>query len=275
MVEKLYKIEFDGELSEGATEEEARIQLRKIFKLDKNKIDRMFSGEPLILKRGIPRQDADKYKKAFLKIGLVCTIHPLKQLPDDSPENLPPPVEVDINWEKTSVPVITIPEIKKKEDSMLNVREVLGFTGKGLKNPESEIEIYESETPQTEKEVFVSDSSEVADTSYNEITPDSELLKTDQIPDPQEVMIPGETGGDYPSSRFRIVFSGEIGAGQTTENVKQALSEIFGIEDRDVNILFSNMPVVLKDNVEENRAIQYLEQFHTVGAEVRLVRAGS
>ena len=245
MDETLYKIEFEGELSEGYSEEGVKIELRNRFKLEEKKIDRMFSGDPLILKKGIGKQKAEKFARTFLDIGVVCKLVPLPAGNGSIAFDPPPPVEKE---DSSSTPTIPEPQEAEEEDEilpLLNVREVLGFSGRGLRNPESEIQLYESESTMPEAEKYSTETVEFPGESAELMEHQPELLEVEKSSGPEEDIIPLEEVNDHQEPRFRIVFSGEIADGQSKQHLKQAIADLLGIEVQDTHILFSNVPVVL------------------------------
>lgn len=270
MDKTLYKIEFDGELSEGYAEEDVKKELRSRFKLDEKKITRMFSGDPLILKKGIERYDAENFIQSFLNIGVVCTLHPLATIPESMPEDMAPPVEEEGTSPIPPVPEPPVDEDEEMEISLLMVRDVLGFTGNGLTNPESEIRLVESAGSGSEEGTRdpAAEPVDPVEPDYGEIEPVPDLLEVEKSHGPPGEMSSGDEETHEQEQKFRIVFSGEITEGQNQDDMKQSLAQLLGIEKEDTNILFSQVPVVLKDNLEESRAIQYRDQYRNTGAQV-------
>jgi len=279
MGETLYKIEFDGELSDGFSEEDVKIQLRNRFKLEEKKIARMFSGDPLILKKGVSLQEAEKFRETFLNIGVICTLHPLTPVPPSFPEVNAPAVAVDEAPAISPVPEPQETDKVGEELALLKVREVLGFTGKGLINPESDVQLFESRSHQSVEERTAPESIEESggpeprepvNTDSGEVEPEPEYMEVEKSPGPLSEMTPGETESDQAVSQFRIVFSGDTAPGRSGEEVKRSIAELLGIEIEDTKILFSHVPVVLKDGLSKDRAFRYRDQYRNAGVEVTL-----
>lgn len=64
-----YKIVFDGQLMPETTQETVKENLARLFKSDQSRIDALFSGSPIALKRDLNESEADKYLSALQKAG--------------------------------------------------------------------------------------------------------------------------------------------------------------------------------------------------------------
>ena len=69
MTEARYKIVFDGQLVPEMTLETVKDNLARLFKSDPSKIDALFSGSPVALKRDLAETEADKYLAALQQAG--------------------------------------------------------------------------------------------------------------------------------------------------------------------------------------------------------------
>lgn len=69
MTDTRYKIVFTGELMPGAALDAVKDNLARLFKSDRNKIDALFTGNPVALKRDLVAEEADKYVSALQKAG--------------------------------------------------------------------------------------------------------------------------------------------------------------------------------------------------------------
>jgi len=69
MTEARYKIVFDGQLMPEMTLETVKDNLARLFKSDPSKIDALFSGSPVALKRDPAETEADKYLAALQQAG--------------------------------------------------------------------------------------------------------------------------------------------------------------------------------------------------------------
>jgi uncharacterized membrane protein YhaH (DUF805 family) len=64
-----YKIVFDGQLMPEASLETVKENLARLFKSDPARIDSLFSGAPVALKRGLGESEAEQYLSALQKAG--------------------------------------------------------------------------------------------------------------------------------------------------------------------------------------------------------------
>ena len=71
MTEARYKIVFDGQLMPEMTLETVKDNLARLFKSDPSKIDTLFSGSPVALKRDLAETEADKYLAALAAASVV------------------------------------------------------------------------------------------------------------------------------------------------------------------------------------------------------------
>ncbi|WP_110951633.1 DUF805 domain-containing protein [Pseudomonas bohemica] len=71
-----FKIVFEGQLRTGVDLETARLNLAQLFKSDVSGIDRLFTGKPMTVKRGLTRDDAQRYLKALNDAGVEASIEP-------------------------------------------------------------------------------------------------------------------------------------------------------------------------------------------------------
>ncbi|UWF48798.1 DUF805 domain-containing protein [Pseudomonas sp. N3-W] len=74
MSENRYKIVFDGALLPGVDATTAKLNLAELFKSDVAAIERLFSGQPVALKRDLTHADAQTYLQALTKTGINARI---------------------------------------------------------------------------------------------------------------------------------------------------------------------------------------------------------
>ena len=74
MQERRYKLIFEGKVQPGHTEESVKRQIKALFKADAGKMERLFSGAPIIIRNNIPQTRARLYESALIKAGAVCRI---------------------------------------------------------------------------------------------------------------------------------------------------------------------------------------------------------
>ncbi|WP_426142865.1 DUF805 domain-containing protein [Pseudomonas sp. DWP3-1-2] len=74
MAETLYKIVFDGQLRTGVDLQTAKFNLAQLFKSEPSAVEKLFSGKPIALKRGLPHSDALNYLSALSDAGVDARI---------------------------------------------------------------------------------------------------------------------------------------------------------------------------------------------------------
>jgi len=68
-----FEVVFDGKLVEGASVDQVKQNVATLFRVEVAKVERLFSGERVVIKKGIDEAAAKKYQLALLKAGAVCT----------------------------------------------------------------------------------------------------------------------------------------------------------------------------------------------------------
>lgn len=71
MADPMFKVVFSGELMPGFAPDTVRSNLATLFKSDLSKIDSLFTGRPVALKRELKEIDADKYVAALRNAGAL------------------------------------------------------------------------------------------------------------------------------------------------------------------------------------------------------------
>lgn len=74
MSEQLFEIAFSGRIAEGAELETVKLHIAKIFKADAARMEQLFSGKRMIIKRSVDASTAAKYRGAFEKVGAICEV---------------------------------------------------------------------------------------------------------------------------------------------------------------------------------------------------------
>ncbi|MCI3943482.1 hypothetical protein K0038_00475 [Pseudomonas syringae] len=76
MTETLYKIMFAGQVREGVEPETAKANLAGLFKSETAAVQKLFNGEPVALKRGLVRAEAERYIDALKNAGVDAYVEP-------------------------------------------------------------------------------------------------------------------------------------------------------------------------------------------------------
>lgn len=93
MTDPQYQVVFRGEIAPDTRIEVVKVNLAKLFKTDDARIERLFSGKEMVLKKGLSREDGERYQALLEQAGALCEVVPLSftsppPLADgDAPEN--------------------------------------------------------------------------------------------------------------------------------------------------------------------------------------------
>ncbi len=74
MSDQLFEVAFSGQISEGASADEVRAQIGKMFNADEAKLAQLFSGRRVVIKKNIDQATADKYRTALNRAGAECEV---------------------------------------------------------------------------------------------------------------------------------------------------------------------------------------------------------
>lgn len=77
MSDQQFDIIFRGDIVFGHQLADVKARLQQLFKADAAKVDALFSGRPVPLKRGLDQASAQKYKDALIKAGAQVDIVPM------------------------------------------------------------------------------------------------------------------------------------------------------------------------------------------------------
>ena len=80
MAEQQFAIVFRGALVDGADAAQVRANFARLFNIDAARVEQMFGGQPVIIKKGLDLLGADKYKAALEKAGAVVEMVDLDAL---------------------------------------------------------------------------------------------------------------------------------------------------------------------------------------------------
>jgi hypothetical protein len=79
MSEELFEVAFSGEILEGADLDSVKKKIGQMFKADGSKLEQLFSGKRIPVKRQVDYATADKYRIAFERVGAHCEIRSLSE----------------------------------------------------------------------------------------------------------------------------------------------------------------------------------------------------
>lgn len=94
-----FKIVFAGRIREGFDNVTVRQRLASLYKTTPKQIDRLFSGQRLVLKSALSREEAERFRRIFNETGAVCEVLPenleanARAVPPTQPDSrsTPPP----------------------------------------------------------------------------------------------------------------------------------------------------------------------------------------
>lgn len=90
MSEAGYDVVFSGQLVEGAALDQVKANVAKLFKVEVARIERLFGGSPVVIKKGVDEATAKKYLIAMKKAGAVCEARDLSAQPAAAAEEPKP-----------------------------------------------------------------------------------------------------------------------------------------------------------------------------------------
>jgi hypothetical protein len=76
-----YNVYFSGQIMKDRNPAEVRSNIGKLFKLDGSKLEQLFSGQPVAIKKNLDMEQAVKYRVAFREAGALVDIRPAGQAP--------------------------------------------------------------------------------------------------------------------------------------------------------------------------------------------------
>ena len=76
MTDQRYQVVFRGQIAPDMSIDTVKANLAKLFKTDEVKIERLFTGRDVILKKGLGREEANRYRALLAKAGALCSMVP-------------------------------------------------------------------------------------------------------------------------------------------------------------------------------------------------------
>lgn len=81
---RLYDVLFSGELVAGTVPAEVKRRLAALFKSDASAIERLFSGQTVVIKKGVDESTAARYREALRQAGAVCEVRAVASAPSSA-----------------------------------------------------------------------------------------------------------------------------------------------------------------------------------------------
>ena len=79
MSDQRFDLSFSGALRPGTDPEQARRFLTEAFRLNDQDAARLFSGRPMLIKRGVDAATAARVEQVFARAGAVLTVRPVAE----------------------------------------------------------------------------------------------------------------------------------------------------------------------------------------------------
>ena len=76
-----YDVYFSGQIIKEHDPSEVRARIGRLFKLEGAKLERLFSGQPVLIKKNLEMEQAIKYRVAFREAGALVDIRPAGHTP--------------------------------------------------------------------------------------------------------------------------------------------------------------------------------------------------
>jgi hypothetical protein len=77
MSDQLFEVAFSGQVSKGASLDDVKARVAKMFNADDAKLAQLFSGKRVVIKKNIDRATATKYETALNRAGAQCEVTPM------------------------------------------------------------------------------------------------------------------------------------------------------------------------------------------------------
>ena len=103
MSDARYHIVFAGQLVKGADPDTVKANLAKVFKMDAARVEKLFSGQPVVLKKDADQATAMKFRAVLKQAGAECELRPVDP-PQASPAAEPSADKEPSAYEKPSAP---------------------------------------------------------------------------------------------------------------------------------------------------------------------------
>lgn len=92
MSQETFEIVFRGDIQFGQNLADVKAKLQQLFKIDAAKVDALFTGKPVVLKRGLDSASAEKYRDVLTKAGTLVEVSASTPPATAQPIKAPDPV---------------------------------------------------------------------------------------------------------------------------------------------------------------------------------------
>ncbi len=91
MAENTFAVAFDGAIADGADAARVKASVARLFKVEPAKVEPLFSGKRVYIKKNIDRATALKYQAALQQAGALCEVVDLASPASEGPSQAPAP----------------------------------------------------------------------------------------------------------------------------------------------------------------------------------------
>jgi hypothetical protein len=95
MAEVRYQVIFRGKTVPDTPIEDVKVNLANLFKTNDVRINRLFSGQVVVLKKGLGQEDGERYRVLLERAGALCEVVPLTAAQPSPPSEAAPVVATD------------------------------------------------------------------------------------------------------------------------------------------------------------------------------------
>lgn len=95
MADQEYQVVFRGEILPDMPMDTVKANLAKLFQADAARIEGLFGGRAVILKKGLGREEGERYRLVLEKAGILCQLVPSAAAPAPAPKVSPPEPDRD------------------------------------------------------------------------------------------------------------------------------------------------------------------------------------
>lgn len=74
---RLFNIVFQGRIEQGAAPEQVRANLARLFRITPEKVEALFSGQRVVLKKEADQATTMKFRAALKQAGALCEVEPV------------------------------------------------------------------------------------------------------------------------------------------------------------------------------------------------------
>lgn len=141
---KSYHVVFEGQITGEKDLADVKRQLAALFKMNAAQVESLFSGKPVVIKRDVDAQTAQKYAAAFKKAGAVCKITSPGNGDAVTPTATSKPASTAATKQPAS-PVPATPQANLSARDVVNIKVPADLSGLSLGQPGEVIPVLNNE----------------------------------------------------------------------------------------------------------------------------------